>query len=255
MVGVASLILPILDVDIGWSFKKSPKKGDHIRVKRQLYYHHGIYVSDTEVIHFSGRNSDGILDWENCEIIVTTLSEFLNGGRLEVRRYLKCEKCKINDEDYIVQKAKSYIGKKGYNLFTNNCEHFANYCTMDKRVSEQVDKLVSLHLPKTLALSFMPRAIFFGHNLGLSLIFAILLSATSMDTESKNTRTKKITKSSLTKPCISNKNKATKSKVGFEKKYPRKEDVKISISVERDHALKSQNLYSYTYIGDEEFDI
>ena len=144
MLGVASLILPILDVDIGWSFKQAPKKGDHIRVKRQLYYHHGIYVSNDEVIHFSARNSDGILDWENCEIVVTTLRDFLNGGRLEVRRYLKCEKCKINDEEYIVQKAKSYIGKKGYNLFTNNCEHFANYCTMDKKISEQVDKFVSL---------------------------------------------------------------------------------------------------------------
>lgn len=254
MLGVASLVLPILDLDIGWSFKQVPKKGDHIRVKRQLYYHHGIYVSDTEVIHFSGRNSDGILDWENCEIIVTTLLEFLNGGRLEVRRYLKCEKCKINDEEYIVQKAKSYIGKKGYNLFTNNCEHFANYCTMDKRVSEQVDKLVSLHLPKTLAFSFMPRAIFFGGNIGLSLIFAILLSATSKKTE-KNTKTKKIIEASLSKPYISNKNKATKSKVGFEKKYPRKEDIKVSIRAEKNHASNSENLYSYTYISDAEFDI
>ena len=255
MVGVASLILPILDVDIGWSFKKSPKKGDHIRVKRQLYYHHGIYVSDEEVIHFSGRNSDGILDWENCEIIVTTLAEFLNGGRLEVRRYLKCEKCKINDKDYIVQKAKSYIGKKGYNLFTNNCEHFANYCTMDKKVSEQVDKIISLHLPKTLAISFMPRAVFFGGNIGLSLIFAILLSATSNGNEQKNKKTEKIAKPSPSNPYISNKNRDTKSKLRFEKKYPRKEDVKVSIRVEKDHDSNSQNLYSYTYISDEEFDI
>ena len=239
MLGVASFILPILDVDIGWSFKQAPKKGDHIRVKRQLYYHHGIYVSDNEVIHFSGRNSDSILDWENCEIIVTTLREFLNGGRLEVRRYLKCEKCKINDEEYIVKKAKYYIGKKGYNLFTNNCEHFANYCTMDKKISEQVDKFVSLHLPKTLAFSFMPRAIFFGGNLGLSLIFAILLSATSKGTEAKNTKSKK----------------TIETKVGFEKKYPRKEDIKVSITVEKDHTSNSQNLYNYTYISDGEFDI
>jgi len=255
MLGVASFILPILDVDIGWSFKQSPKKGNHIRVKRQLYYHHGIYVSDNEVIHFSGRNSDSILDWENCEIIVTTLREFLNGGRLEVRRYLKCEKCKINDEEYIVKKAKSYIGKKGYNLFTNNCEHFANYCTMDKKISEQVDKFVSLHLPKTLALSFMPRAVFFGGNLGLSLIFAILFSTTSKRTETKSSKSKKIIETTLSKPCISNKNKAAKSKVGFEKKYPRKEDIKVSITVEKDHSSNSQNLYSYTYISDGEFDI
>ena len=44
-----------------------PKMGDHIRVKRigGLYAHHGIYVSDDEVIHFTSRDGDGIIDWSN----------------------------------------------------------------------------------------------------------------------------------------------------------------------------------------------
>ena len=37
-----------------WAFK-NPKRGDHIRVCRMngVYYHHGVYVSDAEVIHFA----------------------------------------------------------------------------------------------------------------------------------------------------------------------------------------------------------
>ena len=35
--------------------QKNPVMGDHIRVKRMhgIYTHHGIYVSDNEVIHFT----------------------------------------------------------------------------------------------------------------------------------------------------------------------------------------------------------
>ncbi|HPA57831.1 MAG TPA: lecithin retinol acyltransferase family protein, partial [bacterium] len=32
-----------------WS-RREPIKGDHIRVNRGFYYHHGIYVNDNEVI-------------------------------------------------------------------------------------------------------------------------------------------------------------------------------------------------------------
>ena len=31
--------------------------GDHIRVKRPLYYHHGIYVGKGKVIHYSGKDN------------------------------------------------------------------------------------------------------------------------------------------------------------------------------------------------------
>lgn len=49
-----------------------PKMGDHIRVKRAwgLYAHHGIYVSDDEVIHFAGQEKDSIFDWSNANILL-----------------------------------------------------------------------------------------------------------------------------------------------------------------------------------------
>lgn len=248
MVGVASFILPVLNMDVGWSYKKLPQKGDHIRVKRQLYYHHGIYVSDDEVIHFSGRSSDSVLDWSNCEIIVSSLEEFLKGGNLQIRRYLNSEKSKIKDKEYIVKRAKSYIGKKGYNLFTNNCEHFANYCTMDKKISEQVDNLVGLQLPKTLALSFMPKAVLFGGNLGLSLVFALFLSTISKQEYQRSINNKTIKSSN-----INNKNRCEKSNLDSKSNYPKKEDINLKIRVEKKHSHDSQELYRYTYISDEEF--
>ena len=50
--------------------QKTPQKGDHIRVQRMngVYAHHGIYVSDEEVIHFTGKDDDSILDWSNQKL-------------------------------------------------------------------------------------------------------------------------------------------------------------------------------------------
>ena len=61
-----------IEIKDNWT-QKLPKKGDHIRVKRigGLYAHHGVYVSDDEVIHFTGQNDDSILDWSKCEVIKT----------------------------------------------------------------------------------------------------------------------------------------------------------------------------------------
>ena len=41
--------------------------GDHIRVKRDHYYHHGIFVGNGEVIHYTAEKDDGInkADLEN----------------------------------------------------------------------------------------------------------------------------------------------------------------------------------------------
>ena len=71
--------------------QKPPQEGDHIRVQRMngLYAHHGIYVSDEEVIHFTGKDDDSILDWSKPEVIQTDLAYFLKGGILEVKEYLK----------------------------------------------------------------------------------------------------------------------------------------------------------------------
>ena len=66
-----------------------------------MYYHHGIYISDNEVIHFSGVKSDSILHWENCRVISTDLDTFLCGGKLEIKIYSKCDSKKLKNIDDI----------------------------------------------------------------------------------------------------------------------------------------------------------
>ncbi|GFO22956.1 hras-like suppressor 3 [Plakobranchus ocellatus] len=44
----------------------------------------------------------------------------------------------------IVKRAMSKLGKVKYDLFTNNCEHFANWCRYDKAESQQVEKAIGI---------------------------------------------------------------------------------------------------------------
>ena len=52
----------------------------------------------------------------------------------------KEKKQKASDEE-IVRRALAAVGEGGYNVFTNNCEHFANYCVFGKKSSDQIDEI------------------------------------------------------------------------------------------------------------------
>lgn len=122
--------------------QKPPQRGDHIRVQRMegLYAHHGVYVSDREVIHFTGADDDSILDWDKPEVISTDLATFLKGGVLEVKEYTDEEFTDLYSPEQVVSYARACLGDKGYNLIFNNYEHFANVCTLGRFRSNQVDR-------------------------------------------------------------------------------------------------------------------
>ncbi len=125
-----------------WSFKK-PEYGSQIRVNRGLYYHHGIYESDDCVYQFASPEGSEISP-ETAVVCTTTLKKFLNGGDLEVREYTEEELRELKPKDEIIKYAKEHLGEMGYNLISNNCEHFSNRCAFGKSESEQVNNIFSL---------------------------------------------------------------------------------------------------------------
>lgn len=103
--------------------------GDHIRVKRDHYYHHGIYVGNDEVIHFTGLNNDSIENASEVLVRKTSLEFFLKDGVAEHAVYSRKEKRRLNDQKTICELANSRLGEGNYNLVVNNCETFANEVT------------------------------------------------------------------------------------------------------------------------------
>ena len=119
------------------------RPGDVISVARtvlhikKLYRHYGVYVGNNRVVHFTalGRGCE-INPWL-AYVQETTLEAFLAGGEYTV------EPCRFStfERSVIVERARSFVGKgKGtYNLFINNCEHFAVWCATGDYHSSQVE--------------------------------------------------------------------------------------------------------------------
>jgi hypothetical protein len=97
------------------------------------YQHYGVYIGDGKVIHFAPLEGQEI-SARNGVIHETALDKFLDGRALQVE--INVEK-KYSD-NVIIQRARSRLGEKGYDLIANNCEHFARWCVTGENVSYQV---------------------------------------------------------------------------------------------------------------------
>uniref|UniRef100_A0A5B7BNN9 LRAT domain-containing protein n=1 Tax=Davidia involucrata TaxID=16924 RepID=A0A5B7BNN9_DAVIN len=159
--------------------RESLKPGDHIYSWRTayIYAHHGIYVGDDKVIHFTRRGQEvgtgTVLDVilvssgparsqvpcstctppeEGHGVVSSCLNCFLAGGVLYRFEYsvsptLFIAKARggtctlaVSDPDDVVVHRANYLFNNGfgcYNVFKNNCEDFAIYCKTGLLVLDQ----------------------------------------------------------------------------------------------------------------------
>ena len=113
------------------------QSGFHLKVSRGIYTHHGIYIGDNQVIHYSGFAEA----FKKGAIEQTSLESFLGGvDDFKVVNYPSHQN--IYSPEEIVHRAQSCLGEDDYNLFFNNCEHFACWCVTGKSRSEQVQEIM-----------------------------------------------------------------------------------------------------------------
>lgn len=103
--------------------------GDHLVTKRTAYWHHGIDAGDGTVVHFTDRNA------AVPEIIRGPAREFSDGDPVAVIVYSS----RLFGYREAVERACSKVGsgRGEYDLFDNNCEHFASWCVTGKATSSQ----------------------------------------------------------------------------------------------------------------------
>lgn len=115
--------------------------GSILRFNRGSYDHYAIYAGLGNVIHYSGEAD--VKTQYDAKVRHESLSSVAAGSPVTVANthdeddepFGKCE---------IVRRAQSRIGEYEYSLWSNNCEHFANWCRYGKHFSSQVnDKLRS----------------------------------------------------------------------------------------------------------------
>jgi hypothetical protein len=107
-------------------------RGDQIYVMREVagvpaqYQHHGIDCGDQSVIHYSKAG-------EVATILRTAYDSFSWGNPVYLVDH---DTCFI--ADVVIERAESRLGEQRYDLFFNNCEHFATWCKTGRNVSAQL---------------------------------------------------------------------------------------------------------------------
>jgi hypothetical protein len=111
---------------------QEPPLASHLVTSRTLYTHHGIYVGNGRVIHYSGLGH-GV---RRGPVEDTSLEEFAQGHTIHIRRdpriFSRCQ---------VVERARSRLGECRYQIFKNNCEHFCSWARRDESRSGQIERL------------------------------------------------------------------------------------------------------------------
>lgn len=106
--------------------------GDHVKVDCG-YWHHGVVVGPDTIIHFSGVNAGKA----QASIRLATLADFAGG-----REVITVQYGRRHDAETTVALAWAALGRGGYDLAQDNCEHFARYCCTGTARSLQVENAV-----------------------------------------------------------------------------------------------------------------
>jgi len=125
-----------------WKENVTPKRGDLLRVNRGLYYHYGVYYENNTVFQFAGEATDSIENTENVMIRISPIEVFIKNSVLEVYEFSEEELKNTYPIEERIQRAKSELGNKGYDLVSNNCEDFANRVVYKVPPKDQADKIM-----------------------------------------------------------------------------------------------------------------
>lgn len=105
--------------------------GAHLSSPRLGYAHHGIYAGGGRVIHYAGLG-------RGCRrgpVEETSLEAFADGrGACAI-----AEVAPRFDGATVVTRARSRLGEDRYRFWTNNCEHFCEWCVSGRSRSPQVE--------------------------------------------------------------------------------------------------------------------
>jgi len=109
--------------------------GSHIVTPRRGYLHHGIYVGDGRVVHYAGLCHG----FHRGPVEEVALSRFADGRPV----WIQSDGVPNFDPQETVRRARSRLGEDCYRLFTNNCEHFCEWCLHGTPRSRQVEALLT----------------------------------------------------------------------------------------------------------------
>lgn len=101
--------------------------------------HHGIYLGDGKVIHYTTNPDNTNMLFDKGKVFVESIENFTDDiSKIQAVEYPDGLVSKSTED--IINTALSREGEAKYNVLFNNCEHFANKSITGKAVSNQVER-------------------------------------------------------------------------------------------------------------------
>jgi hypothetical protein len=122
-----------------------PPLGAHLVTPRLAFSHHGIYVGAGRVVHYGSLTHSPL----GGPVEEVSLARFAQGHRISVRLHA-APRFRWNE---VIGRARSRVGENSYRLFSNNCEHFCEWCLHGQQRSYQVEYVLLVPLLTRAALS------------------------------------------------------------------------------------------------------
>ena len=122
----------VLPNDKVLSAEAEPPIGSHIVTPRRTYTHHGIYVGRGRVVQYGGL----LRGLRSGPVEEVSLSRFAQGRSI----WIRTSKSIWSDPQEVVRRARRRLGENSYDVLTNNCEHFCEWCVRGEHRSYQVDE-------------------------------------------------------------------------------------------------------------------
>lgn len=109
--------------------------GTHLVTQRRGYLHHGLYAGHGRVIHYAGFDRL----FRSGRVEEVALEQFARGRGWQVRPWAAPRFV----GPAAVERARRRLGEDRYSLWSNNCEHFVEWCLSGTPRSAQVDALAA----------------------------------------------------------------------------------------------------------------
>ena len=106
--------------------------GTHLTTRRRGYVHHGLYIGQGRVIHYAGLKAL----WARGPIEEVTLEDFSAGRGWQVKE--RAAPAYAGPD--AVARARTRLGEDRYRIWSNNCEHFVEWCLSGTARSAQVEQ-------------------------------------------------------------------------------------------------------------------
>ena len=112
----------------------------HPKLEEYVPSHHAVFIGNNNIIHYNGGHNTN--DPRDASVVCDSLDNFTQSAKKRNSPIFCHIHQDADDSQTIKERSLKMIGKKNYNILSNNCEHLVNYCITGEKKCYQTEKIL-----------------------------------------------------------------------------------------------------------------